>query len=98
MAQKDTVSPPALRLVVTGRVQTVTKRTGAGGDSFRTLIKTPAPDAYSVPGTFEVRSRQRIGSEGNEVTVECDLLGYARSYENKGGDTVRTAEHVLQAA
>jgi hypothetical protein len=89
---------PGLRLIVTGRIQQVTKRSGATGDTFRTLVKTPAPDSYSSPGTFEVRSRQRIGSEGQEVKIECDLMGYARSYESKDGDTVRTAEHVLQAA
>ena len=89
---------PTLRLVITGRVQQVMKRNGPSGEVFKTLLKTPAPDAYSSPGTFEVRSRKRIGGEGQEVTVECDLLGYARSYDNKDGETVRTAEHILQAA
>lgn len=91
-------STPALRLVLTGRIQQVVKRNGPSGETFRTMLKTPAPDAYSSPGTFEVRSRKRIGSEGQEVAVECDLLGYARSFETKDGETVRTAEHVLQAA
>lgn len=89
---------PALRLVVTGRVQQVMKRQTAKGDVFKTLVKTPAPDAYSSPGTFEIRSHRRLGAEGSEITVECDLLGYARSYETKDGETVRTSEHVLQAS
>lgn len=100
MSQKDgsTGSTPTLRLIVAGRVQQVTSRTSNGVQTFRTLLKTPAPDAYSSPGTFEVRSRKRIGAEGQEVQVECDLMGYARSFETKGGETVRTAELVLQAA
>lgn len=100
MSQKNGTegSLPALRLVVTGRIQQVVKRSGQTGDTFRTLLKTPAPDVYSAPGTFEVRSRHRIGTEGQEVRVECDLLGYARSFQTKDGDTVRTAELVLQAA
>jgi hypothetical protein len=89
---------PALRLVVSGRIQQVVKRQTQAGDVFKTLIKTPAPDSYSSPGTFEVRSRKRLGSEGQEVSVECDLMGYARQYENKDGETVKTSEHVLQAA
>lgn len=100
MAQKseNSGSTPSLRLIVTGRVQQVTKRSGQHGDTFRTLLKTPAPDAYSTPGTFEVRSRQRIGAEGQEVQIECDLMGYARSFVTKEGETVRTSELVLQAA
>jgi len=89
---------PALRLVITGQVQSVRTRDGERGKVFHTLLKTPAVDQYSSPGTFEVRSRTRIGTEGAEVTVECDLLGYSRSYKGQDGDTVRTAEHVLQAA
>lgn len=96
MAQNETQSGirPALRLVVAGRIQSVKKH----NETYRTLLKTAAPDAYSPPGTFEVRSRRRLGSEGQEIEVECDLLGYARSFESKAGETVRTAEHVLQAA
>jgi hypothetical protein len=86
-----------LRVVILGRVQQVTKRSGANGDTYLTLLRTPAPDAYSSPGTFLVRSKKRIAAEGAQVEVECDLLGYARSYETKDGETVRTAEHVLQA-
>lgn len=96
--EQNAGSQPALRLVITGRIQQVTKRQGASGDTFKTLLKTPAADAYSPPGTFEVRSRHRIGAEGQEVSVECDLMGYARSYANKDGETVRTSEIVLQAA
>ena len=99
MAQaKEASINPGLRLVVVGRVQSVTRRSGPNGDVYKTVVRTPAPDAYSSPGTFEVRSRSRIGAEGQQIEVECDLLGYARSYETKDGETVRTAEHVLQAA
>lgn len=88
----------SLRLVVTGQIQSVRSRDSEKGKVFHTLLKTPAVDQYSSPGTFEVRSRARLGSEGAEVTVECDLLGYSRSYKDKDGGAVRTAEHVLQAA
>lgn len=96
MPEKSTA--PALRLIVIGRVAQVTKHAGRDGDVFKHLIRTPATDPYSSPGTFEVRARRRIGSEGQEVSVECDLLGYARAYSTKDGEQVKTAEHVLQVA
>jgi len=89
---------PQLRVVVVGRIAHVSQRQSPRGTVFRTLVKTPAPDPYSQPGTFEVRSDRRIGSQGDEVSVECDLMGYARSYEAKDGATVRTSEVVLQAS
>lgn len=98
-AQQTTPAASALRLIVAGRIEVVRKRSTPKGDTFRTLIRTPAADPYSVPGTFEVRSRRRLGAEGQAVEVECDLLGYARSFDDKAsGEPVKTAEHVLQAA
>ena len=85
---------PMLRIA--GRVQQVTKRSGQNGDTYRTLIRTPAEDEFSSPGTWELRSKRRLGGEGQMIEVECELHGYARSYENKDGDTVRTAEIVAE--
>jgi len=96
MAQAQNQS--TLRLVVRGRIAHITQRNGESGTTFRTLLRTPAADEYSPPGTFELRSKRRLGATGDEVEVECDLLGYVRSYQNKEGQTVRTAEHVLQVA
>lgn len=86
-----------MQCTVFGRVEAVTKKQTSSGDLFLTLIKTPAPDAYSPPGTFEIKSKKRLGGQGDEISVLCDLRGYSRSYENKDGATVRTAEAVLQA-
>ena len=98
MAQSEQSTTTGLRLVVRGQVAAVTRKETKSGTIYLTLLKTPAPDQYATPGTFEVRSKRAIGQKGTEVEVECDLLGYSRSYENKAGETVRTAEHVLQAA
>lgn len=98
MAQSSTPANPPLRLVVHGRIAEVTQRNGAGGTTYRTLLRSPAVDQYSMPGTFVVRSQRKLGKPEEEITVECDLLGYARTYDDKDGNSVRTAEHVLQAA
>ncbi len=99
MAQSDTQAHQAhtaIQVRLAGRIQAVTRKTGAKATAFRTILKTPARDHFSSPGTFEVRSAQSLGSEGQDVTVLCELAGYARSY--KGGDGyVATAEHVLTA-
>ena len=97
MAQGSQATP-VLQIVVRGRIDRVTQRDANGAKSFRTLIKTPAPDAYSSPGTFELRSARRLGGTGEEVEVLCNLRGYSRSYDNKDGDKVQTAEHVLEVA
>lgn len=100
MAQAPATQAIPLQVTITGLVQQVTQReSAAGGTTFLMLVKTPAPDQFSSPGTFEIRSRKRLGQKGSMIEVLCDLIGYARSYERKSdGETVRTAEAVLQAA
>ena len=41
-------------------------------------IVTPAADAYSRPQVVEVRSKERIGEIGEEVTISAMLGGYTR--------------------
>jgi len=99
MAENSTGARSALTLVVSGRVAQVTQRAGQNGATFFTLLKTPAVDEFSSPGTFEIRSKRRLGSEGATIEVQCDVLGFSRSYERKAdGETVKTAEIVLQAS
>lgn len=56
-----------------------------------TRIVTPAPDPYSRPQTVEVRSRQRLGQTGDEITVQAQLGGYTRkpfrSTDKETGET-----------
>jgi len=99
MAETTGRRPPVPTLRIAGRVQQVTQRQGQNGTLFLTLLRTPAEDEFSSPGTFELRSKRRIGSEGQMVEVDAQLIGYSRSYERKAdGETVKTAEHVLQVA
>lgn len=97
MAQTEAVKASTLRLTLAGRIKSSTRKTTANGTTFRTLLNTPAPDAYGHPGTFEVRSLNSLGKAGDEWVGTVELKGYSRSYDNKDGDTVQTAEHVLQA-
>lgn len=85
------------RFTLQGRIKSATKRNTANGTTWRTLVNTPAPDAYGHPGTYEVRSLSTLGQIGTELQITVELRGYARSYGNKDGEAVNTAEHVLQA-
>lgn len=98
MAEAQARKAPVPSIRIAGRVQQVTQRTGQNGTTFLTLLRTPAVDEFSSPGTFELRSKRRLGSEGQMIELDCELVGYSRSYERKDGETVKTAEHVLQVA
>ena len=87
----------ALRITLKGRIELVTKLDSANGVTFRTLVKTPAPDEWSSPSTFEIRSQGRLGQQGDDIAQECDLRGYSNNYERDDGTKVRSAQHVLQA-
>ena len=56
-----------------------------------TRIVTPAPDPYSRPQTVEVRSKQRLGQAGDEITVQAQLGGYTRKpFRSTDKDTGET--------
>ncbi len=46
---------------------------------FYTRVTTPAPDEFSMPSQFELRSDQQIGSIGSSVQVLCSLSGFTKS-------------------
>jgi hypothetical protein len=46
--------------------------------SWFTRFITPAADAYSRPSTIEIRSKNKLGDVGEEMTVICKLGGYTR--------------------
>ena len=79
---------------VVGRVEHVAKYQ----DTVTTLIKTPAPDAYSHPSTIAVRSRARLGAIGDEIEIDCRVGGVPRTFSRTDKGTgevtpVRTADH-----
>lgn len=43
-----------------------------------TRMITPAADAYSRPQVVEVRSKQKLGEIGDEISIACKLGGYTR--------------------
>ena len=88
------VKPATMTFHAVGRVEHVAKFQ----DSITTLIKTPAPDAYSHPSTIAVRSKSRLGAIGDEISVVCRVAGVPRTFNRTDKETgevtkARTADH-----
>lgn len=78
---------------VVGRVSEVRKTEKA----VYTIVKTPAPDAYTHPGQHELVSSRIIGKPGEDVRVCVQLAGYGRTYKDKKtGDDIRTVDNTLR--
>lgn len=88
------VKPATMTFQAVGRIEHVAKFQ----DNVTTLIKTPAPDAYSHPSTIAVRSKARLGAVGDEVAITCRVGGVPRTFKRTDKDTgeitmARTADH-----
>lgn len=68
-----------MTVTLTGRIKGSEKiQPDSGNDFIRTIIVVPAKDAYSHPSTFAVNSSGRLGSDGKDVSVLCDLRSMSR--------------------
>lgn len=78
----------AMQVTVKGRVDASRRHE----QTRYTRILTPAPDAYSRPQTVEVRSKQKLGDIGEEITVLAQLGGYTRkAFRSVDKDTGETS-------
>lgn len=82
--------------LLSGRIFNVRRITGRDGGTFVTIIKLPAPDEFSSPATIEVRSRERLGQQGDDVHIKVRIGGYGRSY--KATDPETGEQRVVQTA
>jgi len=83
-----------------GRIIGRTRKVGKDGKPFFiTLLRLPAPDEYTSPGTVEVRSAASVGDIGGDAHLRVRIGGYGRSYkttdENGESKTVQTADNSL---
>jgi DNA transposition AAA+ family ATPase len=82
---KSTLQPlPPMQMLAIGKIEAVRRYE----ETNYTRIITPAPDMYSKPQFIEIRSKSRIGSKGEEVSVVVRAGGYTRkAYEFKDKST-----------
>ena len=71
-----------------------------GSRQFTTILKTPAPDQFTSPGTLELRSAGKLGEPGDDITARVRITGFGRSYAVTDADTgekrtVQTADNHL---
>mgnify|MGYP000846155994 FL=1 len=88
-----------MQVLVVGRIDAVRRH----AKTTYTRVTTPAPDPYSRPQTVEIRSKQRLGQPGDQVTQLGLLGGYARkpfrSTDKETGETtmVTPIDHTVDA-
>lgn len=88
MAQAATGTPSPVPSLPIGQVQVAGRivhvrgyRTRQGERAASHIIKTPAPDQFTSPGTLEVHAGRKLGDPGDDVSVLCRLTGFGRSYQ-----------------
>lgn len=86
----------ALNVMINGKLVEQRKNDGL----FYSTILSPAPDQYSQPMPFEVRSSKSLGAREEVVSVACKVGGFfRRSYDTKPdphtGETRRVRPIVL---
>ena len=67
-------APSFMQVLVKGRIEASRRY----DKTIYTRIVAPAPDPYSRPQTVEIRSKQRLGQSGDEITVQAVLGGFTR--------------------
>lgn len=68
-------NPLLLTMAVIGRID----RSRTVDGMIYTEITTPAPDSYSMPSHFEIRSRTQLGVLGQEFKGKIRASGFIRS-------------------
>jgi hypothetical protein len=66
-----------------GRISNKRRMSSADGVYWLTVLKLPARDSFSHPGTVEVMSRSALGDVGSDWEGIVEVTGYPRSYNSK---------------
>lgn len=92
-----TPKPLPMQVLIVGRIESMRRYEK---NTF-TRVLSPAPDPYSRPQTIDIRSKQRIGQPGEEISVVGKLGGYPRKpyrvTDKETGEivTVQPVEHTV---
>lgn len=77
---------------ITGRIDDSQFDNSNGNNTYRTLITTAAPDAYSQPSSYKVISDVALGAIGSEVNLDVTMTGFVRKkpYNDKKTNQPKT--------
>ena len=86
----------ALQVQIMGKIAGLRRKSTDSGTVHFTLVKTPAADEFSSPGTFELESKAALGKVGEFIDVPVELHGYPNGYNTRDGEAVKSARHSLR--
>lgn len=70
-----------------GRIASKRSYVSKGGRVFCAVIKLPAPDEFSHPGTVEVQASTQFGDVGSDVVCRVRVSGFPDSYRKTDPET-----------
>lgn len=69
-----------------------------GKSVHETVIVTPAPDLYSMPGVISVQSKKRLGNKGDDVSVFVTVTGIPNSWTDRNSGELKESANVRLVA
>jgi hypothetical protein len=60
-------------------------------------VKQAAPDEFTSPGAVLVQSSQKLAAVGEYLQTVVNVTGFAKSFQDRSGARVQSADMVLQA-
>jgi hypothetical protein len=69
--------------LLNGRISNRRKQNTQDGTFWLTVLKLPAKDSFSHPGTVEVISHEPIGAIGDDWRGQVEITGYPRTFNTK---------------
>lgn len=102
--EKNAVRPslPDFQTRITGLIVNRRRLSTTTGTLWLTVLKLPAKDKFSHPGTIEVRSQNPVGEINEEWSGIISISGFPRSFNSKPDQdtgevkSVRTATNNLE--
>lgn len=63
------------------------------GSRWAHVVRLPAPDEFTSPQTVEIQANEKLGDPGDRITVECDLGGIGRRFNETNEDGTKGAAY-----
>lgn len=95
-----TVKMPALKpnqAFVKGRIDAVGTFEVAGKRLHESRVKIAAADEFSHPGAVMVQTTYKLGQAGDDISLLCEVTGFASSWTDKDGVVKPTSRILLRA-
>lgn len=82
---------------VKGRIDATGTFEVAGKRLHEARVKIAAADEFSHPGAVMVQTTYKLGSPGDDISILCEVTGFASTWTDKDGVVKPTARINLRA-